>query len=225
MEIKEIAYIHTPFPDKFGIPRQSGMADLPCEIVFTPEYRIDEALRKIEDFSYLWLLWGFSLSDKKKWSPTVRPPRLGGNRHVGVFATRSPYRPNPIGISSVKLLGVEKTKKYGKILHISGADMADGTPIYDIKPYLAYTDSHPDAAGGFADDALHHILDVEYDPGVESQIPPELEPGVRSLLACDPRPSYHDDPDRIYGVHIYGFDIRFTVEKNKLTVKEIIKNG
>ncbi len=225
MEIKEIAHIHTLFPDKFGIPRQSGMADLPCEIVFTPEYRVDEALRGIEDFSHLWLIWGFSLSDKKKWSPTVRPPRLGGNKRIGVFATRSPYRPNPIGLSSVRLLSVEKTDKYGKILRISGADMADGTPIYDIKPYLAYTDSHPDAAGAYADDALRHMLDVEFAPGTEALLPSELIQGVRSLLACDPRPSYHDDPGRIYGVHIAGYDIRFTVEKNKLTVKEIIQNG
>ena len=219
MEIKEIAHIRTPFNDKFGIPRQSGMADIPGRIVFCEKYRAKEALRGIEGFSHLWIIWGFSQSEEKH-SLTVRPPRLGGNKRVGVFATRSPYRPKSLGLSSVRLTGVENTHE-GTVLLVEGVDMADGTPVYDIKPYLSYTDSHPDARGSFADDALAHRLNIVFSPGTESFFTKEMKDNVCDILSLDPRPSYQDDPQRIYGVSIYDFDIRFTVDGDTLTVKEI----
>lgn len=219
MEIKEIAHIRTPFRDKFGIPRQSGMADTPARIVFCEKYRAKEAIRGIEEFSHLWIIWGFSRADEKR-SLTVRPPRLGGNRRVGVFATRSPFRPNSLGLSSVRLTGTEETDE-GTVLLVEGADMADGTPVYDIKPYLAYTDSHPDSTGGFADGALGHRLKVVFSPGTENLLPEKITGEVCALLSLDPRPSYQSDPERIYGVHLYDFDIRFTVDGDTLTVKEI----
>ena len=220
--IKVIAHIYTDFTTKFGIPRQSGLTELEGIIVFEPEYRSEEALRGIEGFSHLWLIWDFSLSHRKKWSPTVRPPRLGGNTRMGVFATRSPFRPNPIGLSSVKLLGVEKTHK-GMILRVSGADILSGTPIYDIKPYLPYTDSHPDAVGGFAEERRHDALKVEFEKDLLSQIPKEKQAPLTELLSEDPRPHYIDDKSRIYGFEFSGFEIKFKVDGDTLFVTDIIK--
>lgn len=217
-----IAHIHTDFPTKFGIPRQSGLADTEATIVFEPEYRIEEALRGIEGYSHLWLIWKFSEAERRdSWSPTVRPPRLGGNKRIGVFATRSPFRPNPIGLSSVKLVRVEKSVQ-GSVLHISGADLMDGTPIYDIKPYLAFTDSHPDAIGGFADDKKDYALTVSFPDDFLNLIPKEKRHSLISLLSQDPRPQYIDDPDREYGFLFSGLEIKFKVSNGILTVTEVI---
>lgn len=220
--MKIIARIHTDFPTKFGIPRQSGLADTEAVIVFEPEYRKDEALRGIEGFSHLWLIWNFSESKRESWSPTVRPPRLGGNRRMGVFATRSPFRPNPIGLSSVRLLGVEKTAD-GTVLRVSGADLMDKTPIYDIKPYLAFTDSHPDAVGGFADEKKEYALKVKFHTQLLSLIPEDKQNVLIELLSEDPRPQYIDDPRRIYGFVFAGFEIKFNVNEDVLTVINVEK--
>lgn len=221
MEI--IAKIKTDFPKKFAIPRQSGLApSLAGTIIFEPGYIIDEAVRGIEQYSYLWLIWDFSETKEEGWSPTVRPPRLGGNKRVGVFATRSNFRPNSIGLSSVKLLGVEKTEKYGTVLHVSGADLMDGTPIYDIKPYLPYTDSHPDAEYGFAREQLNYKLSVTIPKELSAKIKKGKEAGLYEILENDPRPSYHDDPERVYGFSFAGMDIKFRVEENRLDVLDII---
>ena len=220
--IKVIAHIHNDFTTKFGIPRQSGLTDLESIIVFEPEYQNADALRGIEGFSHLWLLWDFSLAHRKKWSPTVRPPRLGGNKRMGVFATRSPFRPNPIGLSSVKLLGVEKTHK-GMVLRVSGADILSGTPIYDIKPYLPYTDSHPDAKGGFAEDRQKDFLKVEIENDLLNKIPKEKQPPLTEILSEDPRPHYIDNPNRIYGFEFSGFEVKFRVNGDTLYVTDIIK--
>lgn len=223
-ELKIIARIHTDFTSKFGIPRQSGLVDeLEATIIFEPEYRNPDALRGIEEFSHIWLLWQFSECADKEWSPTVRPPRLGGNKRMGVFATRSPFRPNPIGLSSVKLLGVEKTEKYGCILRVAGADLLDGTPIYDIKPYLPYVDSHPEAANGFALNEKEGRLTVEIAENLIKKIPPEKQAALKAVLAQDPRPGYQNEPERIYGIEFAGFDVRFTVENSVLKVTEIVK--
>ena len=218
--MKVIARIRSDFPTKFGLPRQSGLADLESVIVFEPEYRKEEALRGLEGFSHLWLIWEFSEARRDDWSPTVRPPRLGGNRRMGVFATRSPFRPNPIGLSSVKLLGMEKTDE-GTVLHISGADLMDGTPIFDIKPYLAFTDSHPDAAGGFADERFDYRLHVEFPEELLAKIPENKRTALLSVLEGDPRPQYIRDPERLFGFEFAGFEIRFTVKDGVLYVKEI----
>ena len=219
-----IAHIETEFPTKFGLPRQSGMVDaLRATIVFEPEYRVDEALRGIEDWSHLWLLWEFSDAKRERWSPTVRPPRLGGNTRVGVFATRSPYRPNPVGLSCVRLEGVEKTPDRGTVLVVRGADLKDGTPIYDIKPYLPYADSHPEATGGFAEAALAHKLQVVWDETVSSPFSNERKAALLQVLALDPRPAYQDDPVRVYGFEFAGYTVRFSVDGNVLFVKEIVK--
>ena len=221
--MKIIARIYTDFKEKFGIPRQSGLAEgLVGRIVFEEEYRRPEALRGIEGYSHLWLIWNFSESERDTWSPTVRPPRLGGNRRVGVFATRSPFRPNPIGLSSVRLLGVEHTAGEGDVLLVSGADLLDGTPIYDIKPYLAFTDSHPEATGGFADGVRDYKLTVEIPEELAALIEKEKLSGLVALLENDPRPSYQDDPDRIYGMLFSDREIKFRVIKDTLTVTEII---
>lgn len=220
--IKVIAHIHNDFTTKFGIPRQSGLTDLESIIVFEPEYQNADALRGIEGFSHLWLLWDFSLAHRKKWSPTVRPPRLGGNKRMGVFATRSPFRPNPIGLSSVKLLGVEKTHK-GMVLRVSGADILSGTPIYDIKPYLPYTDSHPDAKGGFAEDRQKDFLKVEIENDLLNKIPKEKQAPLTEILSEDPRPHYIDNPNRIYGFEFSGFEVKFRVDGDTLYVTDIIK--
>lgn len=221
--MKIIARIQTDFPTKFGIPRQSGLAETEAIIVFEPEYRNEEALRGIEGYSHLWLIWNFSKAERDTWSPTVRPPRLGGNKRVGVFATRSPFRPNPIGLSSVRLLDVEKTSQ-GCVLRVSGADLMDGTPIYDIKPYLAYTDSHPDAIGGFADEKRGYALQVEFPEALLQRIPEEKRSPLLALLAGDPRPQYIDDPDRVFGFPFAGFEIKFWVCNGVLTVCDVIKN-
>lgn len=217
-EMKIIARISTPFKTKFGIPRQSGVApDVKGEIVFESDYREIEAVRGLEGFSHIWLIWCFSESVSDKWSPTVRPPRLGGNVRMGVFATRSPFRPNPIGLSSVVLERIEYTDDRGPVLHVRGADLMDGTPIFDIKPYVAYADSHPDASGGFTDTAEFKKLCVELGDGVT----PPLSGGLVEVLENDPRPRYHDDPERVYGMEYDGREVKFRVRGDTLTVIEI----
>ncbi len=221
-EVNIIAHIRSDFTSKFGIPRQSGLVDeLEATIIFEPEYRNPEALRGLDEYSHLWLLWQFSECVGKEWTPTVRPPRLGGNKRMGVFATRSPFRPNPIGLSCVKLLGIEKTEKYGCVIRISGADLLDGTPIYDIKPYLPYVDSHPEASNGFALNEKEGRLEVEISDELIKIIPPEKQAALKAVLAQDPRPGYQNIPDRIYGIEFAGFDVRFKVENSFLTVIEI----
>lgn len=220
--MKTIAHIYTDFPEKFGIPRQSGLVDaLQGRIVFEPEYRNPDALRGLSEFSHLWLIWDFSEAHVERWSPTVRPPRLGGNKRMGVFATRSPFRPNPIGLSSVRLLGVEQDPIQGPVLLVSGADLMDQTPIYDIKPYLPYTDCHLDALGGFTDPLADRTLEVEFPEGLLQLIPVEKRDALLAILAQDPRPSYQKDPERVYGVSFAQFDIRFTVKSSKLTVFQV----
>lgn len=214
-----IAKIKSDFPTKFGIPRQSGLVDsLRATIIFEPEYRNSDALRGIEGYSHLWLIWYFSKADRDKWSPTVRPPRLGGNTRLGVFATRSPFRPNAIGLSSVKLLQVEHTKDFGTVLHVSGADLMDGTPIFDIKPYIPYCDAHNDASGGFTDTADSFLLDVEFPAELLNKLPDHKQQSAIDVLSHDPRPSYQHDSARIYGFHFAGFDIQFQVCDSVLTV-------
>ncbi len=220
-EMKIIAHIHTDFPEKFGLPRQSGLVkELKGRIVFLPEYQNADALRGIEEYDYLWLLWKFEGVEREKWSPTVRPPRLGGETHMGVFATRSPFRPNPIGLSSVKLERVELTKE-GPILEVSGIDLRDKTPIYDIKPYLPYVDSHPEARGGFAHEKASYALEVEFPEELLRQIPKEKQAAIVKVLEQDPRPAYHKDAERKYGVAFAGFDVRFYVKEGRLTVFEV----
>ena len=209
--LRPVAHIRTDFPEKFGIPRQSGLLpSLTARIVFADGFRDPAMLRGIDGYDYLWLIWAFSESGGR-WSPTVRPPRLGGNARMGVFATRSPFRPNPLGLSSVRLLGVEDGPE-GKALLVAGADLMDGTPIFDIKPYLPFTDSHPDAKGGFSDGVRGDKLAVEAAPGLAGKLPPEKWEALLQLLAQDPRPSYQDDPERVYGMAFAGREIRFTVD-------------
>lgn len=220
--MKTIARIHTDFPTKFGIPRQSGIiASLQATIVFEPEYRNPDAVRGLEDFSHIWLLWQFSEAVRDNWSPTVRPPRLGGNVRKGVFATRSPFRPNPIGLSSVKLEKVEIDPKFGPILHVSGADLMDGTPIYDIKPYIAYTDSHPEAVSGFATTPAEFLLEVNFPESLLQKVPESQRKSLTDVLAHDPRPQYQDDPDRVYGMAFGGMEVKFKVAERLLTVVEV----
>jgi len=210
MEI--IARIYNDLPEKFGLPRQSGLVPgLTGRIVFEKAYRVPEAFRGLEEFSHVWLIWQFSLAVRDGWSPTVRPPRLGGNARLGVFATRSPFRPNPIGLSCVKLEGIDYDDADGPVLLVSGADLMSGTPIYDIKPYLPYTDAHPDAVGGFADSYTGYHLDVVFPQELLSLIPEDRRDGLIGVLSQDPRPSYHDDPERIYGLTYAGFNVKFTV--------------
>ena len=217
-----IARIHTDFPTKFGVPRQSGLVeDLEATVVFEPDYRIPEAVRGLEEFSHIWLIWQFSQS--KGWSPTVRPPRLGGNVRMGVFATRSPFRPNPIGLSCVRLAGVELDGELGPILKVRGADLLDGTPIFDIKPYVPYADSRPQALGGFASAPKEATLRVDIPPELLERIPPEKRAALAGVLAQDPRPAYQEDPERVYGMAFAGLEIRFRVEGDRLTVVEVDK--
>lgn len=224
MEIQPIAHIHSDFPTKFGIPRQSGLAEgLMATIVFEPAYRVPEAIRGIEGFSHLWLIWGFSKSIQQDWSPTVRPPRLGGETRMGVFATRSPFRPNGLGLSSVRLLAVQKDGGDGAILVVDGADLMDGTPIYDIKPYLSYTDSHPAAVSGFAQNGLSVSLAVVFPEPLLTMIPSDRRDGLIAALRLDPRPAYQDDPHRVYGFNFAGFDVRFRVADGVLTVVEVVR--
>lgn len=221
--MKPIAHIHSDFPTKFGIPRQAGLVDGLCAtVVFERSYRVPEALRGIEGFSHLWLLWEFSQAKRADWSPTVRPPRMGGNVRLGVFATRSPFRPNPIGLSCVKLEGVELSSPDGPVLHVSGADLMDGTPIFDVKPYLPYADCHPDAVGGFAGQAPERRLAVDIPPALLEQIPEDRRTALAGVLALDPRPLYQADPDRVYGFGFAGLEVRFTVRNGVLTVTDVI---
>ena len=220
--IEPIARIKSDFSTKFGIPRQSGLvSDLQATIVFEPQYRNPDALRGMEDFSHLWLIWQFSENVRTQWSPTVRPPRLGGNTRLGVFATRSPFRPNNLGLSCVKLIGLEYTQEFGTVIHVSGADLMDGTPIFDIKPYIPYSDCQPDALGGFTDSTPRETLEVIIEPRLLNQLPESKQLAAIGVLAQDPRPSYQNDPNRIYGLPFGGFDIRFRVQDKILTVIEI----
>lgn len=222
--MKIIARIRTDFPEKFGIPRQAGLVEGAFgRIVFEPEYRTAEALRGIEGYSHLWLIWQFTEAVREDWSPTVRPPRLGGNRRVGVFATRSPYRPNPIGLSSVRLVSIELTENEGTVLVVSGVDMLDGTPIYDIKPYLAFTDSHPDAVSGFADEVKDYKLEVEIPSDIQDKLDPKELEALSEILSEDPRPSYQNDPERIYGMRYGKYEVKFKVVGERLFVVEIVK--
>lgn len=221
--IKPIAHIHSDFSEKFGIPRQSGLVDtLQAKIVFTEEFRNADCCRGIEEFSHLWLIWGFSKNQRNKWTPTVRPPRLGGNKRKGVFASRAPFRPNSLGLSSVRLEKYIPDTPEGPVLYISGADLLDGTPVYDIKPYLAFTDSHPEASGSFSTKALEHLLTVHCEEDLLHHIPKEKRQSLLDCLSLDPRPSYQHDPERIYGMQYAGFDIHFKVNANDLFVTEII---
>ena len=218
--MEPIAYIHTDFPTKFGLPRQSGLVEaLEGQVVFLPAYSKPEAFRGLEQFSHIWLIWEFSAARKQgDWSPTVRPPRLGGNQRMGVFATRSPFRPNALGLSSVRLDRVELDPALGPVLHVSGADLMDGTPIFDIKPYLPYTDSHPQATGGFTDGLAHAPLTVECSPALLEHIPADSREGLLGVLAGDPRPRYQEDPQRVYGLSFAGRNVKFTVDGDRLTV-------
>lgn len=220
--MKIIARVHTDFHEKFGIPRQSGLVEsLRATVVFEPPYRNADALRGIDGYSHLWLIWKFSETERKSWSPTVRPPRLGGNARMGVFATRSPFRPNPIALSSVKLCSVEWNTSQGPVLHIAGADLMDGTPLYDIKPYLAFTDSHPDAIGGFSDAVRDNNLTVTLPDCLPADMTTEKREALIGILSEDPRPSYHDDPTRVYAFDFARWRISFIVKENSLTVVKI----
>ena len=220
IQMKVIARIRSDFPTKFGIPRQSGIVPVVSTIVFEPEYRVDEALRGIEGYSHLWLIWEFSQAVREDWSPTVRPPRLGGNTRMGVFATRSPFRPNPIGLSSVKLIGMERTEE-GTVLLVEGADLCDGTPILDIKHYLPFSDSHPDAVGGFSDPVREKELRVEISPELLEKVPENKRDALQKVLAHDPRPSYQHDPERVYGMAFAGMEVKFRVDGDLLTVAAV----
>jgi len=222
--IQIIARMRSDFATKFGIPRQSGLVEeLRSTIVFEPEYRNADALRGIEGFSHLWIIWQFSEAVRSDWSPTVRPPRLGGNTRMGVFATRSPFRPNHLGLSCVKLLGVEETEEFGTVIHVGGADLMDGTPIFDIKPYVPYADCHPEAAGGFTDTAGEYLLQVAFPEDLLAILPADKRQAAISVLSHDPRPSYQRNPDRVYGLTFAGYDIRFSVKEDVLTVTAVEK--
>ena len=219
MEITPIAHIRTDFGSKFGVPRQSGVVDaLRARIVFEPAYRNPDALRGMEDFSHLWLIWHFSEVKQEGWSPTVRPPRLGGNTRMGVFATRSPFRPNPLGLSSVRIVGIDLHTPEGPVITVAGADLMDGTPIFDLKPYIAYADSHPDAKGGFIEGLTDRSVEVQCDESHLAPLSEETRQSLLAVLAHDPRPTYQNDPDRIYGMDFAGHNVRFTVADGVLTV-------
>lgn len=222
--IHPIARMRSDFPTKFGIPRQSCLVpELRSTIVFESEFRNPDTLRGIEGYTHLWLIWQFSEAVRQEWSPTVRPPRLGGNTRMGVFATRSPFRPNSLGLSCVRLLGIEHTDKNGTVIHVAGADLMDGTPIFDIKPYIPYSDSHPDASGGFTDTAGEFLLKVDFPETLLSILPEEKRDAAKAVLSHDPRPSYQRKPERIYGINFAGYDIRFRVDGDVLTVQSVEK--
>ncbi len=222
-EMKIIAHIRSDFPTKFGLPRQSGLvSELRAEIVFEPEYRNPDALRGLEGFSHLWIIWEFSEAKRDNWSPTVRPPRLGGNTRMGVFATRSPFRPNPIGLSCVEILGIRQDKELGPVIEVGGADLMDGTPIYDIKPYIPYADAHPEAKEGFTAQNQGYRLEVEIPEKMQKQLPPDKLEGLFGILAQDPRPSYQDDPERVYGFEYAGYEVKFRVNGSRLYVVKIV---
>lgn len=217
-----IARMNSDFPTKFGIPRQSGLVkQLRSTIIFEPEFRNADALRGLEDYSHLWIIWQFSEAVRQQWSPTVRPPRLGGNTRMGVFATRSPFRPNAIGLSCVELIGLEQTKDYGTVIHVAGADLMDGTPILDIKPYLPYSDCQVNAIGGFTANAPELRLQVNIPPELINKIPEGKRDALLGILSHDPRPAYQQDKDRVYGLDFAGLNIHFSVEGNTLTVLDI----
>ena len=221
ISIRPIARMKSDFPSKFGIPRQSGLVEeLRSTIVFEPEFQNPDTLRGIDGYSHLWLIWQFSEAVRSNWSPTVRPPRLGGNTRMGVFATRSPFRPNNLGLSCVRFLGLEQTTQ-GTVVHVAGADLMDGTPILDIKPYVPYSDCHPGALGGFTDTAGDFLLEVDFPETLLNKLPQEKQAAAKALLSHDPRPSYQRDPERVYGLPFAGFDIRFTVQEQTLTVCEV----
>ena len=223
-QIQPIAYMHSDFPSKFGIPRQSGLVEeLRSMIVFEPEYRNDDALRGIEDYSHLWLIWQFSQAVREGWSPTVRPPRLGGNTRMGVFATRSPFRPNNLGLSCVTLVEKRHTQEFGTVLIVGGADLMDGTPIFDIKPYIPYSDCIPNATGGFTDRVGDFLLTVDFPASLLGKLPESKREAAMGILSHDPRPSYQRKPGRVYGLRFADFDIRFTVEDSLLTVQSVEK--
>lgn len=222
LELKQIAHICSPFPTKFGIPRQSGLVDaLRATVVFETEFRNADALRGLEGFSHLWLIWEFSEARRDGWSPTVRPPRLGGNARMGVFATRSPFRPNPLGLSCVRLEGIRHDAALGAVLDVSGADLMDGTPIYDVKPYLPYADCKPEAVGGFAASGEGRLLTVRADETLLAGLPARTREALLGVLAHDPRPSYQNDPDRVYGMAFGGCEVRFSVDGETLTVRSV----
>ena len=222
MEIRQIGHMVSDFSEKFGIPRQSGLVEeLESLVVFEPEWRDENALRGIEGFSHVWLIWEFSQARREGWSPTVRPPRLGGNQRMGVFATRSPFRPNPLGLSCVRLLGVEKHPSYGTVLRVGGADLLDGTPIYDVKPYLPQADCHPEALGGFAESTPWHGLEVEVPPELLAKVPADKRRALLAVLAQDPRPSYQADPTRVYGMSFASLQIKFQVQDGILKVVDV----
>ena len=222
LELKQIAHICSPFPTKFGIPRQSGLVDaLRATVVFEPEFRNADALRGLEGFSHLWLIWEFSEARRDGWSPTVRPPRLGGNARMGVFATRSPFRPNPLGLSCVRLEGIRHDAALGAVLDVSGADLMDGTPIYDVKPYLPYAGCKPEAVGGFAASGEGRLLTVRADETLLAGLPARTREALLGVLAHDPRPSYQNDPDRVYGMAFGGCEVRFSVDGETLTVRSV----
>ena len=218
--MKPIAHIETVYKTKFGVPRQAGLVDVPSRIVFLPEYRVPEAVRGLEGFEYIWLIWGFHLAEREQWSPTVRPPRLGGNKRVGVFATRSPFRPNPIGLSSVRLLSVTVEAGFGPVLTVSGADLVDGTPIYDIKPYIAYADSHPDAHSGFAQESPVRLA-VDDPDGLLANLQDDERNALIDTLAQDPRPHYQNDPERVYAMQFSDLDVKFRVEGDHAIITSI----
>lgn len=221
--MRVIARMKSDFNTKFGIPRQSSLVpSLVSTIIFEPEFRNSDALRGLDDFSHLWIIWQFSEAVRSNWSPTVRPPRLGGNQRMGVFATRSPFRPNAIGLSSVKIVAIETTAQYGTVIHVAGADLMDGTPILDIKPYIPYTDCHADASGGFTEHAGGFILKVQFPDCLLAKVPEEKRQALIDVLSHDPRPSYHGDSDRVYGLNFAGRDIRFSIKDSVLTVLEVI---
>lgn len=221
--MRPVARIRSDFPEKFGIPRQSGVVEsLEAKIVFEPEFRVMDAVRGLEDFSHIWLIWEFSATVRDTWSPTVRPPRLGGNVRMGVFATRSPFRPNPIGLSCVKLLKVEQDEALGPVLTVAGADLMDGTPIYDIKPYIPYADCHPEAVGGFTTKVDMKPLTVDFPAELLDKVPQEKRNALIGVLEQDPRPRYQKDPGRVYGLSFAGLEVKFSVEAQILAVKEII---
>ena len=226
MEIKEIGHLKTLFPTKFGVPRQSGVSkSSPATLIFTEEYRSPEALLGLDGYSHVWVIWGFSEAKYNEFSPTVRPPRLGGNTRVGVFASRSPYRPNSLALSVLKIESIEKTEKYGHVLHLLGADMMDGSPVYDVKPYIPFADSIPNAIGGFTESLDDFILKVNIPSEIEKALPSKLLSCLKEALENDPRPSYIDDPDRVFGFFYDDYEVKFTVKGKDLNVISIEKTN
>lgn len=223
--MKQIAHIESVYKSKFGVPRQAGLVDIEAQIVFEKEYRVVEAVRGLEEFDYVWLIWGFHLVERDGWSPTVRPPRLGGNKRMGVFATRSPFRPNPLGLSSVRLLRVDVESDNAPVLYITGADLVDGTPIYDIKPYIPYADSHPDARGGFAQQAPEKVLSVVIPDSLRQQLPDTMQAALQDTISLDPRPHYQDDPQRIYSMSFDRWEVKFRVADGVAVIEDCVLNS